>query len=106
MYDSWNLGFQFSFVLIGFWIAVVLVGLSGRAISYIPRLALKVSESETWTFIRRVLLLPAAFGGKQAVSIRRTFTVPPRLESLTLLVYASMCVYMCFPGYQLFTGNL
>lgn len=106
MYDSWDLGFQFSFMLIGFWIAAVSVGLSGRAISYFPQLALKVSESRTWTCIRRVLLLPAAFGGKQAVSIRHVFAIPPRLESLTLVVYAVMNVYMCLPGYQLFTGNL
>ena len=106
MYDCWDLGFQFSFMLTAFWIVVVLIGLSGRAISHFPRIALKASESRTWTYFRRILLLPAAFGSRQAIPIRQTFTIPPRLESLTLLVYAIMNVYMCLPGYELFTGNL
>ena len=106
MYDSWDLGFQFSFMLTAFWVSVVSIGLSGCAISYFPQFATKASESRTWTHFRRVLLLPAAFGSRQAIPIRQTFTIPPRLEALTLLVYAIMNVYMCLPGYELFAGNL
>ena len=106
MYGSWDLGFQFSFTLTAFWVAVVLIGLVGRAISHFPRFALQASESRTWNHFRRILLLPAAFGERQAIPIRQTFTIPPRLESLTLLLYAIMNVYICLPGYELFTGNL
>lgn len=56
-------------------------------------------------WIRKCLLLPATFG-QHCQDPVGWGTIPPRWESLLLVLYLIMNIVFMFPGYDLFPGNL
>lgn len=60
--------------------------------------------SRTWLWIRSRLILPATFG-KHCQAPIAGGTIPPRLETLVIVVYVILNVVFCFPGYDLFHQN-
>ena len=62
-------------------------------------------SSSVRLWIRRRLLLPATFG-QHCQDPVGWCTIPPRLESMLLLVYLTMNIVFMFPGYDLFAGNI
>lgn len=70
-YITWDLCFNFSFALIGFWGFVILVGMVHRMLNFIKKPSdSKNSGLRLW--IRRTLILPATFGKRQAEAIVAT----------------------------------
>ncbi|SMR42836.1 unnamed protein product [Zymoseptoria tritici ST99CH_3D1] len=105
-YFNYDLSFDFSFALIGFWGLVIVVGMVYRILVYMGKPVDGCSSSSWWLWVRRTLILPATFGQKQAEAVAHAFTIPPRLETLLLTLYLVINIVMCFPSYDIFTGNL
>ena len=94
----------------GFWGLAIIVGLIYRCTELLSarRNATscdRLETSSTRLWIRKRLLLPATFGGHCQDSAGFG-TIPPRLETLLLVVYLVMNIVFLFPGYDLFEGNL
>lgn len=94
----------------GFWGLVVVVGLINRCVQLLnarqhgpDRQRSDSSSIRLW--IRRRLLLPATFGQHCQDSVGMG-TIPPRLESMLLVLYLIMNIVFIFPGYDLFAGNI
>ncbi|EME83870.1 uncharacterized protein MYCFIDRAFT_115437, partial [Pseudocercospora fijiensis CIRAD86] len=103
-YATWNIDFDFSFAMLAFWGLVIALGIGHRTITVMkkPRGA---PQSRWWLWIRKSLILPPTFRKHQSEAVARSFTIPPRLESVILALYVVMNFIMCFPGYNLFIGN-
>ncbi|KXS93685.1 hypothetical protein AC578_8325 [Pseudocercospora eumusae] len=103
-YVAWSMAFDFSFAMAGFWGFVIAVGIVHRTITFMkkPR---EGPQPSWWLWIRKNLILPAAFRKHQSEAVGWSFTIPPRLESIVLALYVIMNFIMCFPGYNLFVGN-
>ncbi|EFX05475.1 plasma membrane ferric-chelate reductase [Grosmannia clavigera kw1407] len=56
-------------------------------------------------WLRRYVTLPAAFGYRCAQDFG-WYTVPPRVQSLTIAVFVAINVLSCVQGYQTFSGNM
>ncbi|KAF2215486.1 hypothetical protein CERZMDRAFT_105155 [Cercospora zeae-maydis SCOH1-5] len=104
-YHAWDLGFDFSFLLALFWTIAIAVGIAYRLLESHRKITDEPSPN-WWIWVRRVLLLPATFGNKQAAPIGKIGTIPPRLESLLLAAYVAINFVMCFPGISVFAGNV
>jgi len=94
----------------GFWGLAIVVGLIYRCTELLAarrhakgRCQPDTSSMSLW--FRRRLLLPATFGGHCQDSAGFG-TIPPRLETILLIVYLVMNIIFLFPGYELFEGNL
>ena len=103
-YTNWSMSFDFTFALIGFWAFAVAVGILTRIVASRKKKSEETTRS-LWIWIRRRIILPATLGRKQAEGNAYTGTIPPRLETLLLAIYAIINVYQCFPGYHVFVGN-
>jgi hypothetical protein len=55
-------------------------------------------------FIQRHFILPETFGSYNSRSL--LFTIPHRIQSLTILAFIIINVVLCAVNYRLFTGNL
>lgn len=94
----------------GFWGLVIVVGLIYRCTELLAarrhatgRYQPENSSVRLW--LRRRLLLPATFSGHCQESAGFG-TIPPRVETILLIVYLVMNIVFLFPGYDLFEGNL
>jgi predicted ferric reductase len=107
-----------------FWIVVVTFGISTRLVSLIANLEHKrrhkiqaamytrsprtkqksiFSRPQAWT--KRHITVPATFGNRCSQPYGWC-TIPPRIQSLTILVFVLLNVTLCLCGYQLTDGNL
>jgi hypothetical protein len=109
-----------------FWTAVVVVGISIRVVAFCNK------ERSKWTeivreeeldngynivdermklsrrpsvWLRRYITTPATFGYKCAQNVGWC-TIPPRIQSLTILVFILMNIIFCIHGYWVFPGNM
>lgn len=82
---------------------VELIGLLKPKSSYERTQSLPLM-SRLWLWIRSRLILPATFGKHCQAPIAGA-TIPPRLETLVLVVYVILNFVFCFPGYDLFADN-
>lgn len=94
----------------GFWGLAIVIGLINRVATSIaakrPIAGRYRAESNSISlWFRRRLLLPATFG-QHCQDPVGWCTIPPRLESLLLVLYFIMNIIFMFPGYDLFAGNL
>ena len=93
----------------GFWALAIIVGLIHRLTELLAtrcnagRYGPAKNSVRLW--IVRRLLLPATFGGHCQDSAGFG-TIPPRIETILLIVYLVMNIVFLFPGYDLFEGNL
>jgi hypothetical protein len=94
----------------GFWGLVIVIGLIYRCTEVLAarrrasgRYNPGTSSIRLW--FRRHLLLPATFGGHCQESAG-VGTIPPRVETILLILYLVMNIVFLFPGYDLFEGNI
>jgi predicted ferric reductase len=107
-----------------FWIVVVTFGISTRLVSLIANLEYKKRDkiqsamytrsprtkqesifSRPQAWIKRHITVPATFGNRCSQPYGWC-TIPPRIQSLTILVFVLLNVALCLRGYQLTDGNL
>lgn len=97
-----------------FWIVVIAVGLLFRAFSKMcegRRTASGLGKSAPGIFgavdrwVERRISTPATFGYRCSENLGWC-TIPPRVQSLTLLVFVIMNVFFCIHGYRLVPDNL
>lgn len=62
-------------------------------------------EASWWLWIRKNLILPATFHQHQSEALAWTCTIPPRLETTILILYAIMNFLFCFPAYHLMAAG-
>jgi hypothetical protein len=94
----------------GFWGLVIVVGLIDRCTELLAARRhatgrYQPGKSSVPLWLRRRLLLPATFSGHCQESAGFG-TIPPRVETILLIVYLVMNIVFLFPGYDLFDGNL
>lgn len=128
----WRKHLEYSFGLFVFWALVIAVGLSYRMLARwdarpaacpkrggwipldhcdedveefgsSPKSTSRTSLPRQW--IKRHITVPATFGQKSSQSFG-WYTVPPRVQSLTLAAFVVMNVVFCCHGYWVFEGNL
>ena len=107
-----------------FWLIVVFTGVTARLLSIICNFDYRKSHHRTsseaspqsntrscsafsllraWT--KRYLIVPATFGGRCS----RPYgwcTIPPRIQSLTILCFVALNIALCTCSYRLTEGNL
>ena len=106
-----------------FWVAVVFIGMLRHALhvvmprgvrpdpdQYLDRETLILKEKPRgveypWLHIRRFVTLPATFGYRCLQNVGWC-TIPPLVESLTILVFFLLNVAFTVQGYMVFAGNL
>ncbi|KEY73918.1 hypothetical protein S7711_07761 [Stachybotrys chartarum IBT 7711] len=99
--------FWYGAAMMMFWAVVVAIGMGNRLILALSSRQTHTSEKapgKISTWLRRRVLLPAAFGHRRAQSIWWC-TVPLRVQTLTILVFLIMNVFFCVHGFKLFPGN-
>lgn len=133
---SWQYAYRYHYVygagMFLFWGAVVAVGVLNRALSplayktntqtglseripsdsisltseddgLLPRRASRLARAAFW--LRARLIVPAAFGYRKAQPFG-WYTVPPRIESLTILAFVILNIVFTVHGYHVFPNNL
>ena len=96
-----------------FWVLVVAFGAGFRlfkAVAYklspkVPQTRTTGAYSSMTRWLQRKVILPATFGQRCAQSIWWC-TIPPRIQTLTLLVFAMINIVFSVHGYRLTTVNL
>jgi predicted ferric reductase len=107
-----------------FWIVVVTFGISTRFVSLIanlehkrrhkiqsamytrsPTTKRKSTFSRPQAWIKRHITVPATFGNRCSQPYGWC-TIPPRIQSLTILAFVLLNVSLCLHGYHLTEGNL
>ncbi len=113
-----------------FWGIVIAIGLLNRAVMTLRRII--VSDDRDWksapneglgedgppddrntrprrtrfpTWLKRHVTLPATFGHRSSQPFG-WYTVPPRIQSITIAAFVIMNVVFCVHGYHVFPGNL
>lgn len=94
----------------GFWGLVIAVGIVNRCVELLKAYQhdpdhRRAKSSSLGLWIRRRLLLPATFG-QHCQDSAGLGTIPPRLESMLLVLYLTMNIVFMFPGYDLFADNI
>lgn len=100
--------------MIIFWIVVVAMGVLSRLIAAIgdaQRSMVKPSTGISRPFhafsvwLKRHVTIPATFGYRCAQNLGWC-TIPPRIQSLTLLAFIAMNVFLSLYGYRFTDNNL
>ncbi|ETN36989.1 uncharacterized protein HMPREF1541_07977 [Cyphellophora europaea CBS 101466] len=116
--DAWNNSVTtrhaYGNAMFYFWAVVVVIGLANRWLTAShPRFASDAIEnspkSATWLALKRLLqrylTIPATLSHHCADPIGWC-TVPPRMQSLALLMFAAINLILSCTTYEVFTGNL
>lgn len=111
-----------------FWVIVIAIGLINRVLLSLTQrmnpkrmhsesVPLGVAEGNTslstrnsrlrnvGVWLKAHLIIPAAFGYKKSQSFG-WYTVPPRIESLTILAFIILNIFCTIHGYHIFPNNL
>ncbi|KAF2819445.1 ferric-chelate reductase [Ophiobolus disseminans] len=123
-FHQYDLHLQYGWYMYYFWMAVIIVGISTRLVTLITNTEHgkryhPISDSESTvraTRSRSIIGFPKAWM-KRFVTIPATFgdrcsqpygwcTIPPRIQSLTILLFVVLNVLLCTCSYQLTDGNL
>lgn len=99
-----------SWAMYGFWGLVALIGVGNRCAEWLAMRrhtagSYRADSKGLRLWVRKILLLPATFGNHCQEPIGWC-TIPPRLESVLLILYLVMNFIFMFPGYDFFVGNL
>ncbi|RYO96839.1 hypothetical protein DL765_011412 [Monosporascus sp. GIB2] len=131
--DSWSYVYSrhtlYGSAMFIFWGVVIGIGLLNRAVIVLSRAMAKTpggwqsiylgepgedrvpaasdarSQSRLSIWIRRHVTLPATFGYRNAQPFG-WYTVPPRIQTITILAFTIMNIVFCVHGYRVFPGNL
>ncbi|KAF1917219.1 ferric-chelate reductase-like protein [Ampelomyces quisqualis] len=123
-FRQYDLHLLYGWYMYYFWIAVVTVGVSTRLLSLVgslqerkrheidsgyhsgpkrPRRKFLPSLSGVW--LKRYLITPATFGNHCSQPYGWC-TIPPRVQSITILVFVILNITLCICSYELTEGNL
>ncbi|QUC17386.1 uncharacterized protein UV8b_01627 [Ustilaginoidea virens] len=98
--------YAYGTAMILFWLAVVAFGAMARITSLALRCLGNSSRRCTPnSWLKRHLVLPATFGYKSATAARLG-TIPPRIQTLTLLAFALINLFFSMHGYRIVPVNL
>ncbi|KXT06243.1 hypothetical protein AC578_9182 [Pseudocercospora eumusae] len=97
-------GYDTAYGSYGFWSLAFLVGMMYRVAGLFESSKGSNNTRQSWAWFRRRILLSATFGNHCQDPIAGG-TIPPRLETLLLVLYIIINFVMCFPGYELFSDN-
>ncbi|RYP05445.1 hypothetical protein DL764_003794 [Monosporascus ibericus] len=131
--DSWSYVYSrhtlYGSAMFIFWGVVIAIGLLNRAVMVLGHVTAKKtrgwesipleepggdsipaasdarSQSRLSIWLKRHVTLPATFGYRNAEPFG-WYTVPPRIQSITILAFAIMNIVFCVHGYRVFPGNL
>ncbi|RYP91316.1 hypothetical protein DL770_002550 [Monosporascus sp. CRB-9-2] len=131
--DSWSYVYSrhtlYGSAMFIFWAVVIAIGLLNRAVivlghamakrprgwqsislgepggDSIPAASDARSQSRLCIWLKRHVTLPATFGYRSAEPFG-WYTVPPRIQSITILAFTIMNIVFCVHGYRVFPGNL
>ncbi|KAM0617648.1 hypothetical protein ACHAPW_001950 [Verticillium nonalfalfae] len=104
----------YGMAMIFFWIAVVALGVLSRLMSAIGDAQRSVVKPSTGiarhfhafsVWLKRLVTIPATFGYRCAQNLGWC-TIPPRIQSLTLLAFIGMNVFLSLHGYRFTENNL
>ncbi|EMD63374.1 hypothetical protein COCSADRAFT_143289 [Bipolaris sorokiniana ND90Pr] len=107
-----------------FWIIVVLIGVANRLLLFVykrrstetpylrlpriqenPNRNMRTASAFILSWLRRNLIIPAAFGNRCARPYGLC-TIPPRIQSLTIFLFVIFNIAACSCSYRLTEGNL
>lgn len=97
--------------MIAFWVIVVGIGAANRImLAFLRflktyRLYGGTHRSETATWFKRSVSIPATFGYKCATEVW-CGTIPPRIQTLTIVAFAALNVVFSIYGYKITPVNL
>ncbi|KFG87192.1 hypothetical protein MANI_113140 [Metarhizium anisopliae] len=102
--------FLYGFSMILFWLAVLAIGVGNRiilgCIRFLKTYRLYRSRrSETATWVKSRIIIPATFGYRCATEVW-CGTIPPRIQSLTIAAFAIMNLAFSIFGYKITPVNL
>ncbi|RYP72046.1 hypothetical protein DL769_004533 [Monosporascus sp. CRB-8-3] len=131
--DSWSYVYSrhtlYGSAMFIFWGVVIAIGLLNRAVvvlvhatapnprgwqsislgepgeDSVPAASHARSQSRLSVWLKRHVTLPATFGYRNAQPFG-WYTVPPRIQSVTILAFTIMNLVFCVHGYRVFPGNL
>lgn len=101
-----------------FWAAVALIGVVHKIAGYLQSAGRRERKHTStpspttarsftwWAWLKSHLLTPATFGRRCAESFGPWGTVPPRVQSLTIVLFVVLNVATSIHGYRLFPGNM
>ena len=91
-----------------YWLAVVAIGAASRASMLFEARMRKSFQRQSfgWAWLKRNVILPATFGQRCVQDVRGWGTVPPRIQSLTIALFALINVFCSVHGYRIFAGML
>ncbi|GKT92170.1 ferric reductase like transmembrane component [Colletotrichum tofieldiae] len=102
-----------SFYVIVFWFIVIAIGLGSRLVSAIGNLQNREHDprktpsiyhaSALW--LKRYITVPATFGYRCSQNLGWC-TIPPRIQSLTIVAFIIVNTFFCIHGYIVFPGHM
>ncbi|OHE99961.1 ferric reductase like transmembrane component [Colletotrichum orchidophilum] len=105
--------YRYGFYVIVFWFIVVAIGLGSRLVSAIGSLQKQELDSRKspsilhWSalWLKRYITVPATFGYRCSQNLGWC-TIPPRIQSLTIVAFVAVNVFFCVHGYWIFPGHM
>lgn len=102
-----------SVAVIIFWIGIVSIGMLSRLLwaiassqRYSPYASKPLGAFDTCAlWLKRYITVPATFGYRCSQNLGWC-TIPPRLQSLTLLAFLALNTFFCIHGYRFMDDNL
>ncbi|KAH9226899.1 hypothetical protein K456DRAFT_1876917 [Colletotrichum gloeosporioides 23] len=102
----WDQHFNYGWAMGMFWAVVITVGMTNRALMlWGPSFAqshVRRYPSSSW--LNRTILTPATFGGRCVQDFGGWGTLPPRLQTLTLMLFVLLNVMCTVFEYRIFEG--
>lgn len=91
-----------------FWALVVAVGIANRALMLLETWSARSFPGQTWMglWFIRTILIPATFGRRCVQDFGGWGTLPPRVQTLTLLLFLLINIAFSVHGYRIFEGNM
>ncbi|KAL0934847.1 ferric-chelate reductase [Colletotrichum truncatum] len=105
--------YAYGFYVIVFWFIVCAIGLAARLLSAIASLQRQEWDSQKrpnvfhWAalWLKRYITVPATFGYRCSQNLGWC-TIPPRIQSLTILAFIAVNTWYCVYGYYILPGHM
>ncbi|KAF4813621.1 Ferric/cupric reductase transmembrane component B [Colletotrichum siamense] len=102
----WDQHFNYGWAMGMFWAVVITVGMANRALMhwepFFAQSHARRHPSSVW--LKRTILTPATFGQRCVQDFGGWGTLPPRLQTLTLMLFLLLNVTCTVCGYRIFEG--
>ncbi|KAF4336769.1 ferric-chelate reductase [Fusarium beomiforme] len=95
----WDYHYYYGWVMGIFWAIVIAVGIVSRALGQSLS-----SHSRKSSWLKRNIIVPATFGRRCVQDYGGWGTLPPRIQTLTLLLFVIVNIACSIHGYEIFEG--